>query len=89
MFWSHKGIGLKAPHSNLPLAPVCWVQNNDQGQSKGLPRQSTTNSVLWHSRSMQNSGQIRPIDLTAIGVTTYLRNVYRRVDHVSFYVRLL
>ena len=32
---------------------------------------------------MQNSGQIRPIDLMAIGVMAYRRNVYRRVDSVS------
>ena len=69
-------------------APVCWVQNHDMGQSKWLPRQSTTNSTLWHSRSVQNSGHIWPIHLRlsallSIGVTAYRRNVYRRVNPVS------
>ena len=58
-------------------------QNHDQGQSKWLTRQSTTNSVLWRSHSVQKSGQIWPIDLMATGVIAYQHNVYGRVDPVS------
>ena len=68
---------------NLPLAPVCWVQNHEQVHSKWLPRQSTTNSALWRSRSVLNSELILPIELTAIRVMAYWRNVYWRVDPVS------
>ena len=55
-----RGFGGNAPHSNLPLAPVgSTVQNHNQGQSKLLPRQSTTNSMLW-----------LPIGIMSIGLST-------------------
>ena len=49
------GWGAK-PKKNRTTSSSLLGANHDKGQSKWLPRQSTTNSALWHSRSVQKSG---------------------------------
>ena len=56
-------LGGKAPLSILPQA-CSRVQNHDQDQSKRLPRQSLTNSVLRRSCSMLKKFSLLARDLT-------------------------